>query len=163
MAFVGNRFVEAPELHAAYDTTGDGAEHEFVQTYQPSGDDLPELAAVLDTQSFQAVHDAIVRSDLGPRLGLPFVHYNEALRSLRPAGDVLAAEYLFMAVEALVGIVKKREMAARGSADEMELALQLGIDTSKALGSPQQANRLPAADNHLRRRRRHLPGSEEGQ
>lgn len=131
MAFIGNRYVESPELHVAYDTTGDRAEHEFVRTYRPEYGYLPEPAAVLDVESFQPVHDCLLRSDLGARSGMTLVHYNEALRSLRPAGDVLAAEHQFAAVEALAGIVRKREMQARGYTDELELAKCFGIDTTE--------------------------------
>ncbi|WP_035838851.1 hypothetical protein [Kitasatospora azatica] len=94
MAFVGNSHVDSPELHVAYDVTGDEAEHEYVQTYRPPTSELPQLGAHLDVTLFEAVHDRLVTSEHRTRLGMALVQYNEALRSLRPAGDVTAAGHL---------------------------------------------------------------------
>ncbi|MEU9282613.1 hypothetical protein [Streptomyces sp. NPDC048341] len=131
MAFVGNSHVDSPELHVAYDVTGDDAEHEYVQTYRPPVDELPQLGAHLDLTLFEAVHDRLLASKHSTRLGMALVQYNEALRSLRPAGDVTAAGHLFMAVEALVDVVKKREMQATGFTSDEELAAHYGIDTTE--------------------------------
>lgn len=130
MAFVGNCHVDSPELHVAYDVTGDNADHEFTQAYLPEHSSLPQPAAWLDLEAFNALHDRLADGGYNPRLGLALAQYNEALRSLRPVGGVLAAEHLFMAAEALVDLVKRRKMHAHGCADEVELAQYLGLDTT---------------------------------
>jgi hypothetical protein len=106
MAFVANAYIDSPEVHVVYDTTEDEAPHEFAQTYRAENPPIPRSAALLDTTLFGAVQQSLLKPGLlgtpaGSQLGVAMVHYNEALRSLRPGGDVLVAEHLFMAAEAL--------------------------------------------------------------
>lgn len=131
MAFVGNCHVDSPELHVAYDVTDDDADHEFMQAYLPDPSPLPQPAALLDLEAFNAVHDRVADGGYNSKLGLALAQYNEALRSLRPVGGVLAAEHLFMAAEALVELVKKQKMRAGGHTDETDLAKSLSLDTTK--------------------------------
>ena len=133
MAFVGNCHVDSPELHVAYDVTGDAAGHEFTQAYLPDFGNLPQPGAWLDLGAFNVLHGRIADALYNSRLGLALAQYNEALRSLRPVGGALAAEHLFMAAEALVDLVKKQQMHAYGHVDEVGLAEHLGLDITQPL------------------------------
>ncbi len=131
MAFVANSYVDSPEVHVAYDTTEDDAPHEFAQSYQAGHPPIQRSAALLDTTLFNAVQECLLKPGLlgtpaGNQLGVAMVHYNEALRSVRPGGDVLVAEHLFMAAEALVRIVREREMQAAACVTDEQLLQHLG-------------------------------------
>jgi hypothetical protein len=92
---------------------------------------IPQSAALLDTQIFSAVQECVLKPGLlgteaGNQLGVALVHYNEALRSMRPGGDVLVAEHLFMAAEALARMVRQRQMQASGCTTDEQLLRHLG-------------------------------------
>ncbi|MBK9517983.1 MAG: hypothetical protein IPO09_11610 [Anaeromyxobacter sp.] len=126
LSVAANASVGDLEIELALDVTPGRMEHEFVQRFLPAPTGLPVPGRWLDLDATMAFLQTFGHNPDLARLSRAAVHYDLALRAWRPEQKSMALSHLFVGMEALTPVVRRRlklEMAV----DEEGLAKEWAI------------------------------------
>lgn len=113
LALTANAPVDEPEVHLAFDSSGDSEEHEFFENFLPDAVGMPRSSRECDPKLFADLVTAIARSSEADRLHRAATQYSVALTHWRPGHQLLAVAHLWMGIEAVTPVALRRELAAR--------------------------------------------------
>lgn len=115
-----NAAIELLELEGAYDATQAKEDHEFFQHVIPEApNDLPPASRRVDGEAFGKLAQAVLSSSQAPRLLRAVGQYQYALSHFSPGRETFALAHLWMAVEALTPIARRRAAEAMGSREAL--------------------------------------------
>jgi hypothetical protein len=128
-AFVVNAAVDQARLHLAFDASADRHEHEFLQSFSPTGPEMLANGRMLEERELGAFLQAGLSHADWTRLARAIGHYSTALSYWYYGGETLALAHLYMAAEGLTPAVVRANLSDRGlqQDEHAKLADELGI------------------------------------
>ena len=127
-----NAYVDTPIVYLAYDNTAGHFEREFFQRYFKDELGHLERARRSDAQTTAALHEALFRNPASERLRRAVGQYHMGLLNWNPGHEALAIEHLFIGMEILTPVVRKR-LCEQHTVNEDGLVALLRIESKKEL------------------------------
>lgn len=126
LAVMSNAPIDDLEVYVAYDRTEGVVEHEFFQQILPEDVGLIRHGRAIPSDAVNPFLTAIMSSNHRQRLSRACGYYREALKYLRPGQEIIQAQFLWMAVEALTKVAPARACAS-GRCTDNDLVLRWGL------------------------------------
>jgi len=134
VAVGANASVSDAEVKIAFDNSPASTEREFFQSFVRENRGMPLPGRWIDVPATIAVIDAFSGHRNFSRLHRAAEQYRVALGHWRPGHEVMALAHLYMAMEALTVVARRREADQRSTASNDELAEAFGVDKAELDG-----------------------------
>ena len=126
LAFVANAAVGLLDIDLAFESTPGIESRDYAQTFIPGERGLPKMGRAINVSHLKVTVEALLAAN-EPRIDRALRQYELALRYWYLGGEYLSLSHLWMAVEALTPLVRRREAQAHDT-DQAGLAKLYGID-----------------------------------
>jgi hypothetical protein len=119
MTFALNAATEHLQIDLALDACDHHQEHDFFQNCLPDETGLPRRARWLEAEEVGPLIEALLAHPDRDRLLRAVAQYEAALLYWHPGGELMAMAHLYMAMEALTPLAKRRSIGEFGSLEAL--------------------------------------------